>query len=883
MSIKKYSGGGAAAALLIASATGLGSIGAHAENFDSPAPISVISAEDISRQGIVDVGDIANMVPSLIVDPGANPGTNRITIRGLRPSPFQENVGVYVDGIDISSQSLTAPGGSILSNPHFWGDIQRIEVLKGPQSSLFGRNASAGVINITTSRPGDEVGGHAGFDVGNEGRYSAYGGVSGPVSGGLSLGLNGGYWSKEGFYKNQIDDKEVGGGDGWGIGIDGSWKVNDNLSVSGRLSYSSDEYDQQAQAIVPAYASIDVPADALISAAVRCEPQLAAAIVALGRNPGPGGDVFCDTPVAAFVGTIPNAENLDVRLSPDFLNGGALPGSERDVFRLSFAADWNIELGTISSVTGYTDADTSTFIDRDKFALPGAAFGEDLSAILQILDTGTWTTQISQDLRFTSDLDGPLQFSIGGLYWNEKVKQDDQNHTILAAGALCILPTFIFDACPAFTSDPAGQFVSAVHAAKPVHRTERSTRHYSFFGSIEFDFTDQFKLIADGRYIDERVRLTGPATLPGGGQQDPFFQGPGFTNVCGFGDCSDPMALDFSLLPTMQESFERSDTYFAYGTRLEWSPTEEATLYVSYSVEKTPGGFATTPFTGLDLGVDPDHNGSASELEFGPERIRTIEVGARAAALNDTVNFNAAFFYQDIADKQVVTQSLGADLGGAPVLVGSISNSADAEIYGIELSGDWKPTDNFNLTASYTWLESEYDNFMAYSTSASEIAAAGNCMPATLGGLPTCWVDRSGNDLEGVPNHSFFGASTYSQPLTGDINWFFQARGRFQGERFVDSSNSAMLDGYWLSDLRLGVTNDRWQFLLYVDNVLNNDTVRSAFTQADIANGEYRVGVCAIVPLCTAFAPVVDPNVPVATVANLPDPRTWGVRARFKF
>ena len=446
----------------------------------------------------------------------------------------------------------------------------------------------------------------------------------------------------------------------------------------------------------------------------------------------------------------------------------------------------------------------------------------------------------------------------------------------MAAGSLCILPTFIFDACPGFTSDPAGQFVADVRAAKPIERITRAMRHYHIFGTIDFDISDQIKLIAEGRYINERITLKGPSTIVGSGQQDPFFQGPDFVNVCAFSDCSDPLTLNFDVLRTVNRKYIRKDSYFVHAVRLEWSPTEDTNLYASYSVGKTPGGLATIPLTGLDFGLDPDHDGDPSELEFGTERIRAFELGASGVTFNGDLDFNLAFFYQDIADKQVVSQQLGMDLGGAPVLVPSIDNTAEAEIYGVEVDGTWRVSDKLSVQAAYTWLQSEYQNFTAYSTNASEIAAAGNCTTSSLGGLPTCLIDRSGNDVEGVPEHSFVGSALYRHPFAGDIDWFFQARGRFQSQRFVDASNTVMLDGYWLSDLRLGLSAKQWDIFFYVDNLLNNDTVRSAFSQADVANGEYRVGVCAITPLCSAFAPVVDPNIPIATVANLPDPRTWG-------
>ena len=196
-----------------------------------------------------------------------------------------------------------------------------------------------------------------------------------------------------------------------------TWRATDTLTFDSRISFAKDEYGQPAQAIVPNNSSLDVPASALTSSAVRCEPSLASAILALGRNPGPGGDIYCDTPVSAFVGTVPDADNLEVQLSPSFLNDGSSLGAESEIARLWLRSNWEVGFGTFSSTTWFTYANSKTFVDRDKSARPTAIPGQDLSPVLQILDTDSSMRQIHNDFVFQSDLDGRLQFTAGGLYW----------------------------------------------------------------------------------------------------------------------------------------------------------------------------------------------------------------------------------------------------------------------------------------------------------------------------------------------------------------------------------------------------------------------------------------------------------------------------------
>ncbi len=191
-----------------------------------PQQVTAIAQEEIDQLPVLDVTNLADYAPSLISDMGLSNGSNRLTIRGLVPTRFQENVGVYMDGIDISSQSLALPYGSMLSNPYFF-DVESVEVKKGPHSAMYGRNASAGAVLITTMNPGDKFGGNVSVGAGDFGRTLVQAGLSGPVTDSLGLGLNGAYQTSDGFYDNSITGNEVGGGDVWGLGGTLKWQATE--------------------------------------------------------------------------------------------------------------------------------------------------------------------------------------------------------------------------------------------------------------------------------------------------------------------------------------------------------------------------------------------------------------------------------------------------------------------------------------------------------------------------------------------------------------------------------------------------------------------------------------------------------------------------------
>lgn len=178
-----------------------------------PMSVTAFTAESIEARGIRNVQDVIKYTPGLSFDKGFAPQDTRPNIRGLPTTRGRPPVGMLLDGIDISSESIATAGGSSLMNLKLV-DVERIEVVKGPQSALYGRVAFGGAINYISKKPQfDKVDGTASLDVATDGLYEARGAVNLPISDAAAWRLNGIYSKFDGFFKNEISGAKLGGWD----------------------------------------------------------------------------------------------------------------------------------------------------------------------------------------------------------------------------------------------------------------------------------------------------------------------------------------------------------------------------------------------------------------------------------------------------------------------------------------------------------------------------------------------------------------------------------------------------------------------------------------------------------------------------------------------
>ncbi|MEZ5561685.1 MAG: TonB-dependent receptor [Gammaproteobacteria bacterium] len=433
---------------------------------DIPLAVSAITAEQIQRQGISSLSDVVENQPSVQFDQSFGPADNRITVRGLSNTRGRSNVAFLIDGIDVTTENLISAGSGLLANRRLLSDVERIEVVKGPQSALFGRSAFAGAISYITKEPGDEFEGRFNLDVGDYGRRTIDGGISLPVTDTISLAVSGVQFNEDGYYKNSQSGTDVGGSDGTGGALTLMWRPTDAVKVKGRLETSKEHYDPRAvvnlQGDTPVY--LDDPraqeiVKPIITADVYGQPGWQKSSSG-GTNlfnfgtycPKNGFDplnIAAGAPGFCLPRNMGSANGHVVSLSEDPTTGGEFPGTDTRTFRASLLASIDLGYGLVSSYTGWTDFNSSDVYDQDYQASSALDFNgngqipytydangnvlggrRDTLMGQQGSNQSTDTKQFSQEFRYETQWDGPWKLTGGVLYWQDHRQLDDRNFIV---------------------------------------------------------------------------------------------------------------------------------------------------------------------------------------------------------------------------------------------------------------------------------------------------------------------------------------------------------------------------------------------------------------------------------------------------------------------
>lgn len=437
---------------------------------DVPLAVSAITAEQIQRQGISSLADVVQNQPSVQFDQSFGPADNRITVRGLSNTRGRSNVAFLIDGIDVTTENLISAGSGLLANRRLLSDVERIEVVKGPQSALFGRSAFAGALSYITKEPGDEFEGRVNLDVGDYGKRTVDGGISGPISDTISLAVSGVQFNEDGYYTNSQSGTDVGGSSGVGGALTAVWRPTDAVKLKGRLETSREDYDPRAvvnlqgdtpvylndpraQQIVKPIITGDVYGDPtlqktssggtnLFNFGTYCPKNYPGGnFDPLNIIPGPAG--FC------LPRNMGSANGHVVSLSEDPSTGGEFPGTHTRTFRASLVGSIDLGYGLVSSYTGWTDFNSSDRYDQDYQASSALDFNgngqtpytydangnvlsgrRDTLMGSQVSDQDTDTKQFSQEFRYETQWDGPWKLTGGVLYWQDHRLLDDRNNII---------------------------------------------------------------------------------------------------------------------------------------------------------------------------------------------------------------------------------------------------------------------------------------------------------------------------------------------------------------------------------------------------------------------------------------------------------------------
>lgn len=343
---------------------------------DTPVTVNAFTADTIQEAGINNASDLAVMTPALSINVNTSPFNARMTIRGVGTAQtdpaLEPSVGLFVDDVYIGRTGL---GMSDLT------DIERIEVLQGPQGTLYGKNTNAGAISVITKKPNlDEFEGHIEASAGNYSMGRLTASASGPLTDGLAYRLSGSINQRDGYYDNSAGD-DLNDADDWNLQGKLYWEATDSLSLM--LSGSHVERDTTC-----------CGADAVQTDVVN------AALVDQGFSPDK------NDPYDYKVAT-----DIDSRFE-----------MESDL--LSVTIDYSAAFGEIKSITAWNDYDYTVNTDPDRSELD----------VLALVDDEFAGDSLSQELRLTSSIGSTFDYQLGLFYYEQTTERGGTGEPFVIVG-----------------------------------------------------------------------------------------------------------------------------------------------------------------------------------------------------------------------------------------------------------------------------------------------------------------------------------------------------------------------------------------------------------------------------------------------------------------
>lgn len=655
---------------------------------DVPVSIQAFSGDQLEVRGIEQLDDVVASSPNIVVSSStAGQAVPQFSIRGI------PGAGIFVDG--VFQQSFVGIGQRSVA------EVDRVEVLRGPQGTLFGRDTTGGAIRIFTKQPADEFGVRASATVGSYDRRDVSLNADIPITGTLKTKFTFANEQRDGYVRSIITGRETGGIDDQIVRADVLWKPVDrfdarltaetNRSRTTQPNYTLHIFDPGAPGIDPGlgfqvpmhqyYVALGEPYD--------CQSNV----------PGcPGGRV----------GDLETVDNYD-----------GPPGVRIDEDNFNLHLNYQInEHMSLYSLTNYNELDTWFYINFD--AAPVDYFSQGTYA-----ERESW----SEELQFSGDFG---RFSwVAGLYvWNT----NDRNRFYRWAlwdwdegGGPN--PRFHFADLRAteYCTPPTPGLVPCVRLpflmANPFDLAEEEEEGSAIFGEFTFKLTDALALTLGGRYHDQTnndwVLIPGPDT-------------PGLADIPGHLVGGGDQLANLGRSEGTEDSFEK-DTYRAVLTN-QFSDTLMA--YLSFSQGYNAGGVSRVRLPNF-----------TADFPFEPETIENYELGVRSDWLDGRLRVNATIFKTDWQDIQLDGTVRDPDTGAIlPTFIRQ--NAAVAEAEGIELSVAYRPVDQLLLNLDAGLLDTGYTGISdSVSDDLTEDANFGRA-PERQFSAGIQWVDSVGPDYE---------------------------------------------------------------------------------------------------------------------------------------
>ena len=753
---------------------------------DVSVSVSVLSGEKLVETGITKIEDLQAFVPNLSYSE-TGIGTN-IFLRGIGSGinqGFEQSVGTFTDGV--------YNGRAQLSRAPFL-DLARVEVLRGPQSVLFGKDAIAGAVSLTTAQPTDEF--EASVGVTAEPRFDENI-LDVVVSGPLTENLTGRIAHRSRLTEGYVDNLDGGDEperDEHTTRVILNWDAGGNFDAS--LKYEIGRFDVSGR-------QIEIIGDA---------PSL---------NPALGGATWAEfllslNPLNAVTGASQTPLSV-LNTELDFNRSSNGDFSNNDTDSIGFTFNYAFGDYTLTSTTAYVGYEYEELCDCD-FS----------SANVFFVRSDEEYSQFSQEFRVTSPLGGKVEWIAGGYYQDSDLEFDDVFFTEADSVLGNVLDAILSaDTSPFGGTFPAGGAQQLNGLSVPrVFRQDAEV--FSGFAQATWNISDVYRLTVGGRLAREDKEATRTLTYTDSdGNELPIDEGF-FPNAS--------IGIDNLLGAALQVerhdlAGDRRETNFAPSINFEWDFLDDALFYASWARGFKSGGYDvrsnTAPFA-LDGAGNPiqtvienpiaDVEIPEGAFEFDQEQADNFELGVKTRLFGGRVELNASAFYTEYEDLQV------SQFDG--VLSFNVVNAAEAEVIGLEVDGRWAINDNFSLSGAFSLLDFEFQDFdNGQCTQELRITEQLAGQP-----IPTCDFDSFSNQY--VADFSGAVSLGYFTPI-GNRLVFNSALDVLFTTEYNPSANldpDIEQDGYAKLNLRLAVgdIDDSWEIAILGRNLTDEDIVTFA-------------------------------------------------------
>ncbi|WP_242777283.1 TonB-dependent receptor [Sphingopyxis sp. YF1] len=723
---------------------------------DTPVAVSVTSSADLERSQIRDLIDLQSAVPSLRVSQLQSSANTNFIIRGFgngaNNAGIEPSVGVFIDGVYRSRSA--AQIGDLPA-------VERIEVLRGPQSTLFGKNASAGVISIVTQKPQYEFGGSAEVTYGNYDAITVKGHVTGPISDTVAFSIGGNYNRRDGYAQDLKLGTDVNDRNRYGVRGQLLFEPTDALSI--RLIGDYDKIDENCC----------IAGNVIAGPTVAITNALAGGVSVDANNP------------------------FSYNVYNNFLSSNKIKN-----YGGSAQIDYDLGNLALTSITAYRQVRADTNQDSDFTSAD--LIGEKSDYV----DIDTFT----QEFRVTSDFDGPLNFLLGGYYFNEKIDQQSaikfgQHFRPYASALIQQASGGAFNVASleavmgsANGVDYTNSFFKAGTGLDEAYKMKNEA--FSLFGTVDFEVTDRLTVTVGANYTKDKKRfstnvissdvfsgidLTGTggraltqqfvASQVGAALGHPAGQLASLAEIQAFAQAQpagflaittagtqfgqlnaglnpDDVANDgnpltvgnpllalrplqflppFLNLPNAVEPGKTNDSDLAYSIRASYELTDTVNVYATYA----------TGFKASSVNLSRDSRPLASDLPAilsGGLGVPNLGTGSRFAAPEESTVYEAglkANWSVAALNLAVFKQSIKGFQSNIFTGTGfALANAGKQSTFGIEFDGSVRPAQGLNLTLAVTYLDPKYDSFIN--------SAFGDISGSTPAGIPALTVAAGG-------------------------------------------------------------------------------------------------------------------------------------------